>query len=286
MDGNTGENAGEEVKKEPRDNIDWHLAFFQAFQLEFEPYWEHLEYRYKFSLSREPLEIDIVVVKKENNVIIENAIGRIFRKCNIIEFKSPGDYLSVEDFYKVMGYMYIYRSTAAGTELKDITVTFIETKHPQSLFKHLREERGFGITEEESGIYRIEGDFVPVQLIETQKARKETVKYLWALSRKLNAEELGYVMESAGREHRIDPEGYLQAVLRGNPQTLEEVMAMGALTFEEVLDKYGYTNKKELEKQWQEERNRLQAENSRWQAEVSQLRAENAELKAKFGGST
>ena len=53
---------------------------------------------------------------------------------------------------------------------------------------------------------------------------------------------------------------------------------MGAITFEEVLDKYGYVNKHELEVKWQE---RLQEENKRWQAENEQLRLQIAELQAK-----
>ena len=56
---------------------------------------------------------------------------------------------------------------------------------------------------------------------------------------------------------------------------------MGALTFEQVLDKYGYTSKKELEK--------VQAEVEQLRAQVAenaQLRAEISELKAKFGSNS
>ena len=41
---------------------------------------------------------------------VRKTIGRIFRKHNIIEYKSPGASLSVNDFYKVYGYACIYQS--------------------------------------------------------------------------------------------------------------------------------------------------------------------------------
>ena len=55
-------------------------------QLEFESNWDDLKYIYEHHLSREPLRIDVIIVKKENDVVIENPIGRIFRTYNLIEF--------------------------------------------------------------------------------------------------------------------------------------------------------------------------------------------------------
>ena len=149
----------------------------------------------------------------------------------------------------------------------------------------MKEDRGFKITEKERGIYIIDGDFVPIQLINTQELSKEVSGYLWTLSKELDVEELSYVMEIVREAHRTDAGGYLQAVLRGNPQKLEEVMRMGAITFEEVLDKYGYVNKNELDKYGYINKNELEAkvqeERNKWQAEVQQLRAQIAELQAK-----
>ncbi len=39
--------------------------------------------------------------------MLNKSVGdRIFRTYNIIEYKSPDDYLSINDFYKVYGYTY------------------------------------------------------------------------------------------------------------------------------------------------------------------------------------
>jgi polyhydroxyalkanoate synthesis regulator phasin len=285
--GDMGGSTEEEESKEAQGNIDWHLAFFQALQLELEANWDDLSYIHEHHLSRKPLRIDVIIVKKEESVVIESPIGKIFRKCNIVEYKGPDDNVSIEDYYKVMGYMYIYMSIER-VAMRDITITFVEPCYPEKLFKHLEEDRGFKVTESESGIYQIEGDFVPVQLIKTQELSREASRYLWTLSKELNVEELSYVMRSSGKAHKLDAGGYLQAVLRGNPQKLEEVMKMGAITFEEVLDKYGYINKNELDKYGYVNKNELDKygyvnknELDKLQAEVQQLRSQIAELQAK-----
>ena len=42
--------------------------------------------------------------------MIQKNIGRIFRQYNIVEYKSPDDYLSIDDFYKVYAYCCLYKS--------------------------------------------------------------------------------------------------------------------------------------------------------------------------------
>ena len=46
------------------------------------------------------MQIDELIIKVKDNETIQKNIGRIFRKYNIIEYKSPDDYLTVNDFYK------------------------------------------------------------------------------------------------------------------------------------------------------------------------------------------
>ena len=42
----------------------------------------------------------MVVIKKLDNIEISKTIGKIFRKYNVIESKSPTDYFSIDDYYK------------------------------------------------------------------------------------------------------------------------------------------------------------------------------------------
>ena len=82
------------------ERIAWHPAFHEAVQLEFEPYWDYIEFVIEQQLTSEPLKIDVVIIKKKEGVVIDKTIGRIFRGYNIVEFKSHTDSLSIDDFYK------------------------------------------------------------------------------------------------------------------------------------------------------------------------------------------
>ncbi|MDR3122164.1 MAG: hypothetical protein LBU16_00075 [Treponema sp.] len=46
----------------------------------------------------------MVIVKRSPGLVIEKNIARIFRRIIILEYKSPDDYFSVYDFYKVLSY--------------------------------------------------------------------------------------------------------------------------------------------------------------------------------------
>lgn len=64
----------------------------------------------EYLLNKKPLQVDVIIVRKKADIRIEKAVGKIFRQHNIIEYKSPEDYLSINDFYKVYGYACIYQS--------------------------------------------------------------------------------------------------------------------------------------------------------------------------------
>ena len=70
----------------------------------------YLEMHEEYLLSKKPLQMDILIIKKLKDIQIRKDIGRIFRKHNIIEYKSPSDNLSINDFYKVYGYACVYQS--------------------------------------------------------------------------------------------------------------------------------------------------------------------------------
>jgi len=82
-------------------DIQWHPPFRGAVRLELEPYKDILEYVNEKTLTKKSLQIDLLVIKKRADVKIENPIGEIFRAVNILEYKSPTDYVSIDDFYKV-----------------------------------------------------------------------------------------------------------------------------------------------------------------------------------------
>jgi hypothetical protein len=49
---------------------------------------------------------------------------------NIIEYKSPKSYVSIDDFHKVYAYALIY-SVLYKKDLRDISITFVENRYPR-----------------------------------------------------------------------------------------------------------------------------------------------------------
>ena len=80
----------------------WHPAFVSAMKLELIEDAEYLDYTSEYNLNTKPLEMDLLIVKKEKDVEIKNEIGKIFRTHNIIEYKSPDDSMNLNTYMKVI----------------------------------------------------------------------------------------------------------------------------------------------------------------------------------------
>jgi hypothetical protein len=155
-------------KSRTQPPLAWHPAFVQAFQLELAQYKDILEFIPEFQLTSEPLRIDLTVIKKLKNVPIEKNIAAIFRSDNLLEYKSPDDHVSIADFYKVYGYACFYASLNA-VPITEITISFVESRKPQKLIKHLKEIRKYRVEERGAGIYVVEGDIMPIQIIDNRE---------------------------------------------------------------------------------------------------------------------
>ena len=154
--------------------LQWHPAFFAGIQIEFSEEKEKLTFENEHQLGTKPKQIDVLIIKKESETRLRKNIGRIFRKYNIIEYKSPEDYISIDDFYQVYGYACFFKAdTEKVNEIKaeEITITFVCKRKPEKLIQHLQEERGFQLVEKD-GIYTIYGDFFPMQLLLTSELSK------------------------------------------------------------------------------------------------------------------
>jgi hypothetical protein len=61
----------------------------------------------------------------------------VFRGVNIVEYRSPGTSLTVDDFHKVGAYARLY-SVQNGVETADMSVSFAVGAHPRKVFEYLR----------------------------------------------------------------------------------------------------------------------------------------------------
>ena len=127
-------NSAETVKK---DVIQWHSAFCSAMQLEFMEDKERLEYHSEKVLNIAPIRIDLLILLLDGKERLKNIIGGIFQRYNILEYKSPGDSMSIDDFYKVIAYAALYKGksgTVNGYHAKDITITMVREGFPREMF--------------------------------------------------------------------------------------------------------------------------------------------------------
>ncbi len=68
------------------NTIQWHPAFCSAMELELRENKKDLIYEREHNLSKMPLKIDFLVIKKKPHVIIKNEIGDFFLGNNIFEY--------------------------------------------------------------------------------------------------------------------------------------------------------------------------------------------------------
>jgi hypothetical protein len=236
------------LPKRPRGGhprISWHPAFVQAMQMELAQYGDALEFTPEYQLAKEPLRIDLVIIKKVRDVVIDKNIAAIFRGHNLLEFKGPGGYVSIDTFYKVYGYACLYASMR-HFPITDLTLTFVESRLPRDLLAHFREIRGYRVEKTSPGIYTVVGDIIPIQIIDQRRLSEEENLWLKGLGDKLDLPVISRVAEAIeGLDETARVGAYWDALIRANPEKMKEVlqMARSTLTIEQVLEDVGLTAK-------------------------------------------
>ena len=68
------------------DALQWHPTFFTVLQIELEDDKENLIFENEHQLSKKPMGIDVLVIKKEKDIPVQKNIGHLFKAINIIEY--------------------------------------------------------------------------------------------------------------------------------------------------------------------------------------------------------
>jgi len=226
------------------DKIAWHPAFFEAIQMELDEYSHALQFISEYQLTTEPLRIDVVIIKKTSDVPIKKNIAAIFRRVNILEYKSPDDHISVKDFYLVYGYACLYLNLN-NIKVSELTLTFVESHYPRKLIDHLAKERRFTVEESGPGIYSVKGDVFPIQIIDSRRLSVDENIWLKELDNRLDAPQIRRITTEIvrlGKDARI--KAYLDVIMRANRQSLQEAFKMSGTalpTLDEVLEEIGVT---------------------------------------------
>lgn len=210
--------------------IQWHAGFVSAMDLELAKNRSDLIYEREHNLNRKPLEIDLLVIKKDRDTQIENEIGALFRKYNIVEYKSPKDHLDIDTFYKAAGYACLYKAYGESVDArkaKDITVSIIREEKPTGLFRYFSENK-IPITNAGNGIYYIMGKVLfPTQIIVTGELDLKEHVWLKALSDNVRKPQMRELLEKIEAfDSKLDREladSLLEVTVRANWEIVQEL---------------------------------------------------------------
>jgi len=223
--------------------LQWHPAFFAGIRIEFCEEENKIDFESEHQLGTKPMQIDVLIIKKNSNEPLEKNIGRIFKKHNIVEYKSPVDYLSVDDFYKVYGYACFYKADVTQVDsikVNEITLSFVCKGYPRNLIQHLTEIRGFTIKQYESGIYYIMGDIFPIQLIVTSRLSKEHNFWLKNLTDDLSGTKAvrELAREYQDKQKNILYRSVMNVIIKANEELFKEESGVCEAIIDLFRDEY------------------------------------------------
>ncbi len=216
--------------------IQWHPGFVAAMDLELMADRGKLSYETEHNLNVKPLEIDLLVMKKNGKARLRNEIGRLFRRYNIVEYKSPRDHLDIDTFYKVQSYAGLYKSygrTVDERKTDEITVSLIRETKPAGLFQYLQ-KRNTPIKNPYPGIYYVLGGVLfRTQIIVIRELERENHIWLKALSDQLDKQEIQELLERVQElDEKYDrqlADAVLEVSTRANREIVEQLRGDGTM---------------------------------------------------------
>lgn len=211
--------------------LQWHPAFYAGIQIEFGDEVNKLIFEQEYNLSTKPLQIDVLIIKKNYDGKIHKNIGKIFKSYNIIEYKSPTDYLSVDDYYKVNAYAYLYKSLNNSVDeikIYDLSITFVCRHFPRDLFTHLKKVRDLNIEKIADGIYYVNRDVIMTQILITSELSEKENFWLHYLTNDIKDIETieKLTAEYSKHEHNELYKSVMNVIIHANQQKFEEVKFM------------------------------------------------------------
>ena len=210
--------------------IRWHLGFYGAAELELLEDRDILEFQREYNLSKEPLRMDLLVIKKRADRQIRNEIGRIFKMYNVIEYKSPDDNLSIDDYYKTVGYACLYKGLGdkvGEIPAEELTISIFRERYPRELFKEMR-KKGFVIKKRFRGIYYVTGNgLFDTQVVVMKSLDERTHRSLRVLSPMAKKEDVEAFLRQAngltGPGEKNNVEAVLQVSIQANRELYKEI---------------------------------------------------------------
>ena len=209
----------------------WHPPFCAAVKLELRANKKDLSFESEHTLNTKPIQIDLLVIKKLQDVDIQNEIGKIFKAHNIFEYKSPKDALGIDEYFKTLAYACLYKASCPSTNSikdDDITITLVREGMPRELVKWFK-NNNCNVTEKYPGIYYVTGKkaLFSTQLIVSSKLNTSEHQWLKALTSKMDenvGERLVFSAELLSeKDDKENADSVLQLALAENKALFEKM---------------------------------------------------------------
>ena len=244
--------------QEEAGRIEYHYGFYGAIRAEYESSGVEMEYLQEHELGDKPIRLDMLVIR-QNVTPLADPIGSFFRIHNVLEYKSPEDGLTIDDFYKAQGYALIYKSlgkTVNAIPLEQMTVSIFRHAYPREMMNALKDS-GMEIEERHPGVYTVTGSIsVPTQVIVMSRLQKGEYEALKALAENADKEEilrlLGLIKESANSKIAEYVSAVLRVCIAVNKELFHEIKEEGVMTeaveslFKEEFDQIRQETKDEV----------------------------------------
>jgi hypothetical protein len=196
----------------------------------FWPYRSLLYFEAEHILSRQPIKMDLLILKKEEAAELPLDIARIFRKHNVIEYKNPKDGLSIDVFYKTVAYTCLYKSEGQTTNeipAEELTLSIFRFSYPRKLFQVLS-DLGANVKNKYAGVYYVTGIVhFPVQIVVIKELEPEIYSFLRVLAPNAKEEDIRQFIQQAGSSqdsgYRRNADAVMQVSIALNRAKYDEI---------------------------------------------------------------
>ena len=181
------------MNSKEKKQIDWHTGFAGFLEICLHDYEDVIEIEKEHHLTVEPPKIDFIIIKKDADVVIDNAFGRIFKCWNILEYKNPNDSLNIDVLWKCIGYAGLYKAYGKSVNAipqEELTISIFRHRHPSKLMMQLKES-GYVIENPFPGIYYIKGLVdIPVQIVVSKELDDEAFAALKVMAKQSDTTDI------------------------------------------------------------------------------------------------
>lgn len=264
-----------------KSRVNWHEAASCAFQIELKDYSDFLEYITEYILGKNSYRIDLLIIKKLVDKAIPKNIALIFKAFNLLEIKGIGSSVSIDSYYKTIGYAgLLIGQTGKLNQYSslDVSLTFLSFHYPRKLMKHLRKERKLTIAKVSPGVYHINKEIFIAQIIVTKELSPKDNLYLHCLTDSLQDTGLANRLADDYKEHQ-DQDIYTRYM---HQLTTANIKAKGdsPMICEGILNLCGTSSEEIIERTKREEAEYYLPKINQLSSKVNDLSSQNTYLKS------